>query len=254
MERVRKPFEGVWNIIRFNWHFYVAAAALLVIAFWWQQHSSEYFRYYLHTFLFLVGGTTLISLLVSLYVYDISSLYTLEWLNAEPTGVNDKIANIHAGFDEISILLSHRYGYDALTVLDFYDSSAQTEVSIRRARAAYPPFPNTQRVQAQRLPLADGSMSRIFIFMAAHEIRHYTERVAFFQEVCRVLEPHGQVVVVEHLRDAANFAAYTIGFLHFYSPREWRRVFRAAGLSIEQEKKLTPFVSAFILTSSGSTP
>lgn len=254
MERVRRPFEGVWNIVRFNWHFYVAAAILLIIVFWWQQYTSGYLRGSLHTFIFLVGGTTLISLLVSFYVYDLSGLYKLEWLGTETTWGKKRIVNIHAGFDETSILLSHRYGHNTLTVLDFYDSSVQTEVSIQRARAACPPFPNTQRVQAQHLPLADGSASRIFIFMAAHEIRHPTQRIAFFQEVRRVLEPTGQAIVVEHLRDAANFAAYTIGFLHFYSRQEWRRVFRAADLTVEQEKKITPFVSAFTLISRGSTP
>lgn len=254
MERMRKPFEGVWNIIRFNWHFYVAALTLLVLALWWQHHANGYLRSFLHAFIFLAGSTTLVSLLVSFYVYDLSDLYTLEWLGIEAALSEKWIVNIHAGFDETSVLLEHRFSSATLTVLDFYDPSTQTEMSIRRARAACPPFPSTQRVQAQHLPLPDSSMSRIFIFMAAHEIRHPAQRVAFFQEVRRALEPNGQVIVVEHLRDVANFSAYTIGFLHFYSQQEWRRVFRAADLTVEHEKKITRFVSAFTLTARGDTP
>ncbi len=30
---LRKPFQGVWNIIRFNWHFYVVAFVVIFISF-----------------------------------------------------------------------------------------------------------------------------------------------------------------------------------------------------------------------------
>jgi hypothetical protein len=60
---------------------------------------------------------------------------------------------------------------------------------------------------------------------------------------------------VEHLRDPANFLAYTIGFLHFYSRATWRAAFRGAGLHLLREQKLTPFISAFILSpDAGNAP
>ena len=33
MDTVRKPFQGVWNIVRFNWHFYLFAFLALIILF-----------------------------------------------------------------------------------------------------------------------------------------------------------------------------------------------------------------------------
>ena len=123
-----------------------------------------------------------------------------------------------------------------------------TEVSIRRARRAYPPFPGTRPVSTRApLPLPDHAIDLAVAFLAAHEIRDPAERAAFFREIRRVTRPTGRVVVVEHLRDPANFLAYTVGFLHFHSRRAWRATFRAAGLQVAQEIKITPFLTAFIL-------
>lgn len=246
---MRKPLEGVWNVVRFNWHFYgLALGALLVLAalalahpVWWP---------YCLGLMLLAGGPLLISLLVSYYVYDLSALYRLSWLPAAvPAGA--QLVNIHAGFDETSPLLQQRFPAAHLQVFDFYDPALHTEVSIRRARAAYPAFPGTQPTTPTALPLPAASIDYAFVLLAAHEIRDQAQRVAFFLELRRVLRPAGRVVVVEHLRDPANFLAYTIGFLHFYSRAVWLRAFAAAHLSLVQEKKITPFVSAFILTSNG---
>ena len=59
------------------------------------------------------------SLLVSWYVYDLSNLYKLSWLF--PNNDNIKIVNIHAGFDETSVLLSAKFPNAELIVFDFYD-------------------------------------------------------------------------------------------------------------------------------------
>ncbi|GAB3290721.1 class I SAM-dependent methyltransferase [Hymenobacter tenuis] len=247
MDQVRKPFQGVWNIVRFNWHFYVAAACAM-LGFWALAGASEApLAYGAQALALLIGGTTLVSLLVSWYVYDVSGLYSLEWLGNQPFSGSKRVVNIHAGFDESSALLSRHFPGAELAVFDFYNPAHHTEVSIRRARAAYPAFLGTQSVQTHHLPLPDNSADWVFISLAAHEVRQPAERVAFFQEVRRIVQPYGRVVVVEHLRDAANFMAYTIGFFHFYSRRSWLKVFNAAELHLTQEKKITPFVSAFIL-------
>ena len=199
----------------------------------------------------LVVGATLLSLLASAYVYDLSDLYQLNFAGGGAAGAKT-VVNINAGFDETSAILHERFPEAELVVLDFYDPARHTEVSIARARRAYPPYPGTRTVTTETLPLADASVDRLFLTLAAHEIRDVEERIAFFRECCRVLAPGGRVYVTEHLRDAANFVVYNIGFFHFHSRRSWLATFAAAGLSVVEEHKTIPFVSTFILAAGAS--
>ncbi|WP_231717465.1 class I SAM-dependent methyltransferase [Hymenobacter sp. DG25A] len=180
-------------------------------------------------------------------MYDYSALYTFDWLNTQALPEPERVVNIHAGFDEISPQLQQKFTTAQLRVLDFYDPARHTEVSIQRARAACLPYPGTERVQPETLPLPTGSVDWVIVMLSAHEIRQQTQRIAFLEEARRSLQPRGRLVIVEHLRDPANFMAYTIGFLHFYSRATWLSAFQTAGLTLEQEQKITPFISAFIL-------
>jgi ubiquinone/menaquinone biosynthesis C-methylase UbiE len=253
MERIRKPFQGIWNIIRFNWHFYLISTGFVLLILLLNNSLPEPYRLFVIILFILIIGTTLTSLLVSFYVYDLSDLYTLNWLDLITVDPHSKIINVNAGFDETSILLKDRYPDAEFQVFDFYDSSKHTEVSIKRARKAYPPFPNTRSVSTSGLPLQDNYTDKVFVILSAHEIRTESERDTFFNELKRVLKQTGNIVVTEHLRDLPNFLAYNIGFFHFIPKASWYRTFRRAGLSVHKEIKITPFISTFILGKYGAT-
>lgn len=225
LEKMRKPLQGTWNIIRFNWHFYLLSLGILLLLILLSQNMNETFSLYSNILLCLVAIITLLSLLVSLYVYDLSGLYKFGWLSELKPKEKSVIVNINAGFDETSILLKNSFKNAELIVYDFYDPEKHTEVSIRRARRAYPPFPNTEQVKTTKLPLEDNSAEIIFILFSAHEIRNEDERITFFKELHRILKPDGEIIVTEHLRDVANFFAYNIGFFHFYSKAAWLKTF-----------------------------
>ncbi|MCX2741086.1 methyltransferase domain-containing protein [Pontibacter anaerobius] len=248
---MRKPFQGVTNIIRFNWHFYAIALMMVILLMLTATYLDSSLQPIIYTFCGLVSGSIVLSLLASLYVYDLSGLYRLNWIT--PQNTESQILNIHAGFDETSALLKDKFRNSALEVLDFYDPQKHTEVSIKRARKAYPPFSKTKQVETSDLQLQTCSADKIFVIFSAHEIRNIKERALFFQELARVLKPQGQIYITEHLRDLPNFVAYNIGFCHFYSRGSWLKVFRNANLNIRQEIKLTPFVSTFILDKNGNT-
>ncbi|MEM7603215.1 MAG: methyltransferase, partial [Verrucomicrobiota bacterium] len=57
----------------------------------------------------------------------------------------------------------------------------------------------------------------------------------------------GRIVLIEHLRDVPNFLAFTVGFFHFFPRQHWRDRGEKAGFELEEEEKITPFVSAFVL-------
>jgi SAM-dependent methyltransferase len=248
MDSVRKPLQGLRNIIRFNWHFYALAFGLALAVGAAALVLPAPLNYYGWAGLGLLLAPVLVSLAVSGYVYDYAGLYELGWLPARiAPAPSTKLLTISAGFDELTPLLAQTWPADQLLAVDFYDPALHTEVSIKRARQAYPPVPGTLQVSTHALPLATHSADYTLAFLAAHEVRDAAERAIFFQELARVLKPTGELIVVEHLRDTANFLAYTIGFFHFHSRRTWLATFRAAGLRVAQEVKITPFLTAFML-------
>lgn len=247
METLRKPFQGVRNIIRFNWHFYLLAVIIgLVLGTLYSLGSSPWADYSLWALIFL-AATLISSLAVSTYVYDLSGLYSLNWIDRLKLGPLGTLVNVHAGFDETSRLLQWKYPRAECHILDFYTPEKHTEVSIKRARKAYPPHEDTLKISPEAIPLTAHSVHAIFALLTAHEIRNDAERVLFFKELARILTPGGKIVVLEHLRDMPNFLAYTLGFFHFHSKRTWMRTFTRANLQISQEIKKTPFLTLFVL-------
>lgn len=253
MEIRRKPFEGVRNIIRFNWHYYAIAFALLLALLLSVSLLPPILQLISILVTILVILFIAISLGVSAYVYDFSGFYNLNWI---PFNIksDESVLNVHAGYDETSHLLKDKFNLKNLVVMDFYNSKQHTELSIKRARKAIPPFPGTFSITTAQLPLNKKSVEKVFSIFAAHEIRKTDERIQFFRELSGVLNNNGHVVVAEHLRDIPNFVAYNIGCYHFLPRGEWIRTFKEAGLNISKELKLTPFVTVFILTKNGNTP
>jgi hypothetical protein len=243
----RKPFQGVTNIVRFNWHFYVIAGILIVAVIIGQRFLN--FPFDLLVLLVASGALLgiIISLLVSWFVYDRSNLYALHFLRDLQISPAAELVNINAGFDETSAILKANYPGASLTVFDFYDPQKHTEISIERARKAYPAFPGTRTISTNAIPLQENSIDVIFLILAAHEIRNDEERIAFFRQLKSALKANGKIVVVEHQRDPNNFFAYNFGFFHFHSNASWKRTFTGSGLIIEKETKHTPFLSNFIL-------
>jgi hypothetical protein len=251
MEKMRKPFQGVLNIIRFNWHYYIIAA--IAISFLWiiAGNTSQLPRSIAYAICTLVIATMVISLVASLIAYDLSGFYKLNWLARDN---NERmIVNVHAGFDETSVLLQDKFRGAELIVLDFYDPLKHTEVSITRARKAYPPFPGTSRTNTGHLPLADNSTDKVFVILSAHEIRNEKERTAFFKELNRIIKPSGEIYVTEHLRDLVNFLSYNIGFFHFYPKTSWLRTCQESGLTLKRYFRNSILISTFILTKNGNT-
>jgi Methyltransferase domain len=240
----------MWTIVRFNWPFYLVAVVVLASAAWgifasnalWLK--SGFGSALLGSLYFLVG-----SLGVSHQVYDRSDLYRWKWLTRALVGVDAKgMIFCHSGFDEASQELEQLHPQADWTVLDHYDPALMTEASIRRARKRYPPTGGTQSAPYDGWPVASESADVIFGLLAIHELRSEAERSAWFSEAMRCLSPGGRVVLVEHVRDFANFVAFGPGFLHFHSCASWQRCWQAAGFQTTDEFTVTLWVRVFIVS------
>ena len=245
----RGRFQGVLQILRFNWPMYVAAA--VVLGGGAAAVALLPLPVVVRTAALLAIGAAafwlLTSLAVSHYVYDLAGIYRGDWLPAASPQSPRCYANLHAGFDEFSRILEARFPHSAARVLDFFDARLMTEPSIARARKPVTDAPAAETVDFRSLPLRDAELDAAFLIFAAHELRAPNARVPLLRELRRSLTSDGRVVVVEHLRDLPNLLAFGPGFLHFHSRATWLRDFGAARLAVAKEFPLTPFVRVFVL-------
>ena len=233
------------KILRYNWRFYAATVTGLCVAWVVAWSVSPVWRVLILSATAPAAFWTCSSLLVSCYVYDRPALYSLGWLDQCLSRAPRRWVNIHAGLDETSDRLGARYPFAESQVLDIFDAREMTEQSIEEARTT-----QTSRSAAadwRALPFEDGEMDTAFLVFSAHELRRPEARTQFFREVARVVRVDGEVIVVEHLRDWANFLAFGPGFLHFLAERAWRQAARAGGLRIEKRFRVTPFVNVFVM-------
>jgi SAM-dependent methyltransferase len=244
----RKAFTGVVNIIKFNRHFYIIALPLIILAVIAALYSGSTLKIILLIISAAAAFIIAVTLIVSWYIYDHSALYSFRWLDKLKLPEPLKLANINAGFDETSILINNKFPAASLDVFDFYDSKKHTEISIERARNAYPPYPGTKTISTDSPGLKKSSYDIIFIILAVHEIRNNSERVNFFKHLALSLKPGGRIIIVEHQRDLMNFLAFNIGFFHFHSPKTWLQNFNEAGLKVLSINKLTPFLNIYELS------
>ena len=211
-------------MVRFNWDMYLKAGLILLAVFLlpWPQSL----RFWVH--LGAAGAIYFLfsSLLASHLIYDLSDLYRWRWLQ-QRISPPARLVNIHSGFDETTRQLQSLFPKCEVTTLDFYDREIMTEPSIARASKAYPDH-QSRSVAYHALELADGSEQLLTCLLAAHELREHQQRVDFFREAYRVLQADGP------------------GFVHFFSYHDWLAALGEAGFWVEEEFKITPFISGFV--------
>jgi len=242
----RSRFAGVLGIVRYNWPFYLTAVVILVLGL----------LALLLPFPFWIGGLAVLpgtlwflvgSLVASHWVYDRSPLYQWQWL--EPLVELDQVKEALicvSGFDEVSGTLSRTFPEIHFQVLDHYDRKNMTEASIHRARKAYPPGPDSLEVPGHEWPGMKADL--VLAPLSIHEFRHHVERTAWFRQARQSLREDGPIVLIEHVRDLANFIAFGPGFLHFHSFSSWEKSWREAGLTLAHHSRLTPFLRIIVLT------
>lgn len=245
----RGPLDGVRNVIRFDWPYFVAAE-LVVIA-------GVVTATLLSPSLLALGIALLsvaamfgiaLSLLVSHIVYDRSDLYRLFWLPRALRGASPHDAvYCQIGFDDASMLFQRALGAVQWTFLDHYDPMQIRDTSTRRARKVYPPSATTKSAPFNAWPVESSSADVIVGMLAIHRLRGVDERAAWFAEARRVLRPGGRVLIIERVRDVANLIAFGPGALKLHSAAQWTASWHDTGLRLQDSFRVTPWVRVFVL-------
>jgi hypothetical protein len=245
----RGAYEGVLNIVRFNWPFFAIALPVALLGVAGTLVAPTRLWSLLCAGIALVaGGGTLISLGVSHLIYDRSDLYRFGWL---ARAVRDRPMReatfCQTGFDECSTILRQLTPETEWTLLDHYNPAQMPEPSIQRARRHAPPSSDYRTATSGAWPLADASTDVVLGMLAVHELRVSEERTAWFAEARRAIRADGSVIVVEHVRDFANALVFGPGALHFHSVATWQREWTRAQLRARDAFRITPWVRVFVL-------
>jgi SAM-dependent methyltransferase len=241
--------RGVRQIVRLNWPFYASAAGIVVVTEFGAAglRINSGARSALHLATALACGWMVGSLAASWIVYDWSRLSRWEWVRETLAFCPRTWLNVHSGLDESTPGVCRLLAPSTGRIFDIFDPVEMSEPSIARARRLCRPAVAAEPVDFHCLPAETSSIDAAFLLLSAHELRSERARTALFGELHRILSPDGRVIVAEHLRDLANFAAFGPGFLHFFSRRTWIRSFEQARFAIEREFSITPFIRVFVL-------
>ena len=241
----RTPYQGFAQIFNYNRSFYLRTAAGAIFAILLSAYAPEPLRFVILFGAGIAVFWTCSSLLVSHYVYDLSALYRFHWLRGCLSRPPRRWIHLHAGVDDSSLAIRSMFPGSEGQVLDIYNPRKMSEPSIRRARRVA--GVSSTSTGWQTLLASGDDFDAAFLIFAAHELRHPEDRVQLFRELTRVLCDAGELVLVEHLRDWANFLAFGPGFFHFFSNDAWEAAANSAGLRIALHRTVTPFVHVFVL-------
>lgn len=242
---MKSGFQGVRQIVRFNWPFYAAGFGLLACGGGLMAVFDSGFI--IPTALAFAAWWLAGSLVVSWWVYDVSDWSRGQWFRE--LGLKGRLLNVHSGFDETTGRVRRWAPEAEVQALDLFDPQRMTEASIHRARQMLPPLPGSLSGSHDVWPVAEGAQDAVLFLLSAHEFRRHEERVALFREARRVMRVGGCIIVAEHVRDVANFAAFGPGFLHFHSVPTWEEAWREAGLHATLHRRITPFLRLWRLQS-----
>lgn len=230
--------SGTARVVQFNWPKYACATAILAVA-----AATSAFRIATPA-RGLIWATAvpaavwaMTSLSATWWVYDHRRVY--ERLTA---GLADpgQWAAVHAGFDDSYRWLCESIGRPPAAVGRI---ALRPGPSLRRARKLTGQ-PGSSSVDLGMLRTA--GVDCVFLTFAAHEVRDLAAQRALFRELHRALRAGGRLVITEHLRDIANFAVYGPGALHFQPKATWLARASEAGLTLEGDTQITPFVHRLV--------
>lgn len=192
---------------------------------------------------FLVAAYFLIATVWAAHLaYDrsnpLATLYVMSSVRSD-----DDIANIELGSRESSIWLARHLTTGSVAAIDVYNPESNTSAPLRRARLGAQHPPSDPRLawidgSTSLLPLADRSVSCVFLNEVLSGFWHDSERERLLREIHRVLEPDGRILVAEPVRTQTSLLLWLPRAYNAATAEQWRKLLVRCGFEIRREQDI----------------
>lgn len=246
---MQETHRGLRQVISYHWPYYVvaslgcasAAAALSSL------DMPSWLAFVVTAGLVACVYWLIVGTVAVWYIFDYSPLTRWQWIPGVLQEVPRRWGNLHVGGDEATPTLRRLYPHATGVEIDFFDPALVTEPGLLRLRGARTADGRRPMLHIDGWSPEEAQWDVAFLIFAAHEMRTRETRTALLARVRSGLRPGGRILLVEHLRDPANFLVFGPAFTHFFSNEEWLLAAKAAGFSVIRRKRVTPFVHAIVL-------
>lgn len=150
---------------------------------------------------------------------------------------SDKIVYINLGERYQPTSLSRRLTTGQITVVDIYNPQwiSQKPREIRPSPAAdHDPRLVWIDGDIHLLPFPDGSVSHIILCELLSAFIQHGDRLILLQEIHRVLQPQGQLLIAEKCRTAVYWLTYGPGAVQLPTQTYWENLFTEAGFRLRK--------------------
>lgn len=157
------------------------------------------------------------------------------------TDPDHDISNIELGTRSSSVWLARHLTTGTVAAIDIYNPESNTSTPLRRARlnAEYPPSdPRLAWIDGSTglLPLADRSVTCVFLNQVLSEFWEESERERLLREIHRVLEPDGRVLLAEPVRTQTSLLFWLPQAYKAVTAAEWRQLLTRCGFDVRREQ------------------
>lgn len=206
----------------------------------------------------VTGWLSLVPLAIALFLVAAYLLVTTVWaahsaydthnplpILYEMSDINPDhhIANIELGRRETSVWLARHLTIGTVAAIDVYNPESNTSAALRRARLGAEHPPSDPRLawidgNTSLLPLADHSVSCVFLVEVLSEFWQESERERLLREVHRVLEPDGRILLADPIRTQTSMLLWFPQAYGAPTAAELKTLLTRCGFDVRRDKDL----------------
>jgi ubiquinone/menaquinone biosynthesis C-methylase UbiE len=241
-------FSGTRTFIQANWpRFalqYVGMVAALIIL------GLSTMRGWLSFIPLATAAFIILIYFMATGIWEAHQLYDYEGITPHHTlfdmgqlPATERFAYVDLGLQRQAIGLSRRLTTGQIIVIDIYNPQWTVSSWLVRWRAQQSsPLPDPRlswrEGSLNLLPLPDESVSTVMLCHVIGEFWQEGDRIALLKEAYRILQPQGQLLLAEPVRNQTSWIIRGLANLDLQTAAYWRKLLQQVGFRIRNEKNI----------------